>query len=90
MQSPAGGTTLTNATTTFTWNSGTGVTQYALWVGLLPSSYEIAAVNVGTNRTYTASDMPTDGGPIYVRLWSWINGAWQYNEYIYQASLGNN
>ena len=29
------------------------------------------------------NNIPTNGGTIYVRLYSLINGAWQYNDYTY-------
>jgi hypothetical protein len=30
--------------------------------------------------------LPTNGTTLYARLYSWINGAWQYNDYTYTAS----
>jgi hypothetical protein len=83
MTSPAQGGTLTAATTTFTWSAGVGAAQYAMWVGSTPGTYDLyAGVVAGTSQAVT---LPTDGGPIYVRLWTQIDGVWRYNEYFYSA-----
>lgn len=82
MISPANASILPGASTTFTWNAGTGVNQYALWVGRAPGGYEIYAGAEGTHTTKTVT-LPTDGGWVYVTLWSLINGAWQSSEYYY-------
>jgi hypothetical protein len=29
--------------------------------------------------------LPTDGRTLYVRLWSLVSGAWQFNDYTYTA-----
>jgi len=82
---PTDGSTLPSAATTFTWNAGTGVQNYALWVGSEPGSYDLYAGNEGKNLSKTIN-MPTDGRPLYVRLWSMLNGAWeQYFSYSFTA-----
>ena len=30
--------------------------------------------------------VPANGKPLYVRLWSYINSTWQYNDYTYRAA----
>jgi T5SS/PEP-CTERM-associated repeat protein len=87
MTSHASGATLDGASTAFAWNAGTGVSQYALWAGNMPGSYDLYAVALGTNRTQTVTGLPVDGGPVYVRLWSLIDGSWKFNEYFYSAYL---
>jgi len=83
MITPTNGVTLTRGSTTFTWDSGVGVTQYALWVGSTPASYDLyAAVEPAQSRTLS---LPTDGRTLYVRLWSFIAGGWQFNDYVYTA-----
>jgi len=32
------------------------------------------------------SALPTDGSTVYVRLWSRLNGEWQYTAYTYTAN----
>ena len=87
MLAPAtNGSTLPAASTTFTWDSGTGVTQYSLWVGSTPGGYDLfGGVVTGLSKTLT---LPTDGRTLYVRLYSMINGAWQYTTYVYTAFTG--
>lgn len=82
MISPAQDSTLVGTSATFTWNAGISVTQYALWVGRTPGSYEIYAGLEGASTSRTVT-VPADGGPIYVTLWSLMGGAWQSSESIY-------
>ncbi|MCX7670584.1 MAG: hypothetical protein N2439_10995, partial [Anaerolineae bacterium] len=84
--SPAEGSTFTNATVTFTWDAGSGVSCYALWIGSRPNSFDLyARLETGLSRTVT---LPADGRAIYVTLWSWINGAWEKNSYTFTAFTG--
>ncbi len=84
--SPGPGSTLTSASTTFTWSAATGnVTYYVLYVGSTPGSYDLADVSpsplTGTSATV---NLPTNGATIYVRLWTIINGStYSYNDYTY-------
>ena len=75
MTSPSPGGTLTSASTTFTWNAGTGgVTGYYLWVGTSPGTANL--VNIGPLSGTSANvTLPTNGATIYVQLWTVINGA---------------
>jgi hypothetical protein len=83
MTSPAPGGTLTSSSVTFTWTTGTGVTQYDLHVGTTGAgSSNIFGSNV-TGQTKTVTGIPTTGGTLYVRLYSFINGAWQTIDYTY-------
>jgi len=86
MISPAQGSTFTNATVTFTWDAGTGVIHYALWVGSKADGFDLyARMETGLSRTLT---LPVDGRAIYVTLWSWINGKWEKNSYTFTAYTG--
>ncbi|MEX0409173.1 reprolysin-like metallopeptidase [Aquibium sp. LZ166] len=81
---PGPGTTL-GSTATFVWTTGTGVTQYWLYVGSTGvGSYNIYQAGQGTSTSRTVSNLPASG-TVYVRLWSMIAGAWQYNDYTYKA-----
>jgi hypothetical protein len=64
------------------------VSQYALWIGNTPGSYDLYAAGCGTNRTQTVTGLPVDGGPVYVRLWSLISGTWKSNDNFYNACFG--
>ena len=74
MASPTNGSTLTSASTTFTWNAGpAGTTGYGLNVGTSPGGADL--VNIGPlSGTSTTVTLPTNGTTIYVRLWTVLNG----------------
>jgi streptogramin lyase len=82
--SPVPGSTLTSASTTFTWNAGpAGTTGYGLNVGTSLGGADL--VNIGPlSGTSTTVSLPTNGTPIFVRLWTIVNGTtYLYNDYIY-------
>jgi hypothetical protein len=84
MTSPAPGSTLTSASTTFTWSAGSGGTiTYYLWVGTTPDGYDLE--NIGPfSGTSTTVNLPTNGATIYVRLWTVVNGTTELsNNYAY-------
>jgi kumamolisin len=84
MASPANGSTLTSASTTFTWNAGpAGTTGYYLWVGTSLGAADLVNIGPlsGTSATVT---LPTTGATIYVRLWTVVNGTtFLSNDYTY-------
>ena len=86
--SPVAGSTLSGASVTFTWNSGTGtITDRFLMVGTTPGGQEIyGGSQGGTALSRTVSGIPTTGVTIYVRLMSMIGGAWQSRDYTYTAA----
>ncbi|MGH9644082.1 MAG: hypothetical protein ACRD3Q_16870, partial [Terriglobales bacterium] len=83
MSTPTNGSTLSGSSVMFTWNPGGGVSSYWLWVGTAPGAYNLCDCNEAKNTSATVNSIPTSGVPIYVRLFSYINGAWQYNDYSY-------
>jgi serine protease len=83
--SPAPNSTLAGSTVTFTWLAGTGVTAYWLDVGTVLGQGNIFGANVGGALSQTVNNIPTNGGPIYVQLWSQIGGVWYLNRYSYTA-----
>ena len=82
--SPAPGSTLTSASTTFTWGAATGASSYYLWVGTTLGGYNLANMGPFTGTSATAN-LPTNGTTIYVRLWTFINGGTTQlsNDYTY-------
>jgi hypothetical protein len=75
LTAPAIGSTLTTGTMNFTWTNGTNATQYWLDVGNSLGSGDIAARNITT--TATTVTVPRDGRTLFIRLWTFVNGAWQ-------------
>jgi uncharacterized repeat protein (TIGR01451 family) len=86
MTSPVNGSTLASATVTFQWTAGMA-TQYGLWIGSAGvGSANLAAPPGGTNTSYTATGLPTDGRTIYARLWSLNAGVWSFQDDTYTAA----
>jgi serine protease len=83
---PAPGSTLAASTVAVEWTGGTGVTQYWLSVGTTAGGADLLNLNSGTNLSATVTGLPTSGTRLYVRLWSLIGGAWQYNDDVYTAT----
>jgi Peptidase family M23 len=86
MTVPVPGSTLSGASVTFDWNSGSGVSQYFLYVGTTAGNSDVYGQSQGTNLSTTVNGLPTNGRTLYVRLWSLIASAWQFNDYIYTAA----
>ena len=87
MVSPAPGSTLAGSSQTFTWTTGTDVSSYLLWVGTKLGGNDIYnSSSPTTARSLTVTRIPTQGKTVYVRLWSYINGARQYNDYTYKEA----
>jgi hypothetical protein len=84
--SPAPGAVLPATTATFQWNAGQAVTRYFLFVGRWQGGNTLFSQDMGTSLSATVSGLPSDGSAIYVRLWSYIQGAWQFNDYVFTAT----
>jgi hypothetical protein len=83
---PGLGTVLPSTNVTFQWTTGGGVTEYQLNLGTTGPGASDLATYKGTNTTTTLSNMPANGVTVYARLLSYINGTWQFNDYVYTES----
>ncbi len=83
---PASGTVLGTSNVTFTWDAGKGVAAYHLTLGTAPGIQDVYNSGTTNNLTTTAPSIPATGQPVYGRLFSKINGAWQYNDYRFMAT----
>jgi hypothetical protein len=83
MTSPTAGSTLTGSTVTFSWTAGSHVEQYDLHVGTTGLGSNNIFAGAITTQSQSVTGIPTTGGTLYVRLYSLIAGAWQYNDYTY-------
>jgi hypothetical protein len=89
MTSPTNGSTIA-ATTTFTWNTGTGNTEYWLQVGTTGvGSNNLYSSSQLTGTSRTLSNLPS--GTIYVRLSSrcGATNAWSAIDYTYAGPAAN-
>jgi serine protease len=83
---PTQGSQLPGSSATFIWTPGSGPTAYDLWLG---------STGIGTSDLYNSgsttlttanvTSLPTNGATVYARLWSRINGIWQFTDYTYTA-----
>lgn len=86
MVSPAPGSSLGGSAVTFQWTSVTAATAYWLDVGTVQGQGDISAGQLASSVTSkTVSGIPLNGGPIYVRLWTQINGVRKSQDYGYTA-----
>jgi hypothetical protein len=86
LTSPTNGSTLPGTSVKFTWNAGTGVSEYWVYVGTTKGGATLYNKQMGTSLSATVSGLPRDGRTIYLRLWSRIDGAWQYKDYSFRAA----
>lgn len=83
---PVPGSTLSSSRVTFSWTPGSGVLEVSLWVGTRGAgAYDVYANSLGTASSVTLLGVPTNGGTIYVRLWSRFDDGWQYDDYTCTA-----
>ena len=84
LASPQPGSTLSGATATFTWTSGTGVTAYWLYLGTTGARSEnVYSSGLLSSTSEVVSGIPADGVTIYVTLYSEIDGNWQPADYVF-------
>ncbi|MEP6534433.1 MAG: hypothetical protein ABJF23_03895, partial [Bryobacteraceae bacterium] len=89
MISPTPSATLTGSAIAFTWNQTTA-SDYWLEVGTSLGQTNLFTSDLGLATSKTLSALPLNGSTIYVRLWSYFSGGWQFNDYTYNAALTEN
>ena len=80
---PGLGTVLDSSNVQFQWTAGTGVTLYQLNLSAIAPGGSELFLFKGLGLSTTAPSLPSNGATVYARLWSKIDGAWQYNDYVY-------
>jgi len=80
---PGLSTVLGTSNVAFKWTAGAGVADYQLNLSAISPGDTDLFVYKGTATTATALALPANGVEVYARLYSKINGAWQYNDYVY-------
>jgi hypothetical protein len=80
---PSDGSTLTAVSQNFSW-TGTGVTEYWLYVGTSEGGQDILnSGSLGTSTSTIVNGLPTDGSTVYVRLWHFEGGNWLNTDFTY-------
>src|SRR5213079_1748549 len=89
LTNPGPGSILSGATATLSWSTGAGATQYWLTIGTTGvGSNDVYGGSQGTSLSGTVGRLPTNGSPVYVRLWTLVGGTtWQFNDYTYTAAM---
>jgi hypothetical protein len=88
ISSPGDGSRLDSPAVDFRWTPAPYATQYMLAVG---ASAEVVAgppyadlyFYRGTEPQVRVPNIPQDGSPVYVRLWTSVEGLWLYHDYTY-------
>ncbi len=87
IQSPSPNSTLTGNAVDFSWNRPAGSTNFDLLVGTQgPGSNNIRSSSPFNATSLRVNNLPVDGSRVYVRLWTFNSGAWQFNDYTYTAT----
>jgi hypothetical protein len=79
-------TVLGSSNVAFQWNTGTGVSLYQLNLSAVAPGASDLYIYKGAAISTNVSALPANGAKVYARLYSQINGAWQYNDYLYTES----
>ncbi len=91
LTSPAPLSTLPGASTTFAWTTGgIGAQEYWLYVGSTPGGYDYFTHSTGSALSQIVNGLPTDGRPVFVRLWWRLGPTWSlsdsgYADYTFTA-----
>jgi hypothetical protein len=84
--SPVLGSTLNGTIVTFTWRPDPAATAYWLDVGTDTFFRDMLfSQGAGLSTSLTVSGIPVNGKPIYVKLWTQVDGAWLSKQYGYTA-----
>ena len=86
LSTPTPGTRLLSTSVKFSWTPSNINTHYEFYVGTSVGSSNLYGSGNVTATTETVSDLPSNGETLYMRLYTLINGAWQYTDYTYVAS----
>ena len=70
LTTPTPGSTLTGTSVTFSWTPGNVAKNFELWLGTTNGSSNLYNSGSVTATTETVSGLPSNGQPVYVRLYS--------------------
>ena len=83
LTTPMPGTQLSGSTVDFSWTAGTGASSYRLIIGdICIGSTDLYDSGFITSTSAHVS-LPPNGAPIYVTLYSKVNGIWLHTNYTY-------
>jgi hypothetical protein len=82
---PNTSTPLSGSSVTFSWTPGNTATLFMLYLGTSVGSSSLYNSGKVTATSETVNNLPTNGETIYARLYSLIDGVWEYTNYTYVA-----
>ncbi len=90
MTSPAPGTILSGSSVNFSWSAnGTSVSQWWIHVGTSKGALDIFdSGSLGGALSTTVSNLPTNGGAVWIRLWYLDPTSWKSIDAQYTAATG--
>jgi Divergent InlB B-repeat domain len=84
--SPTPSSNLTSSSVAFTWSAGSGATAYWIDAGSMAGGHDYySSGNLGNVTSTNVSGLPTNGGTVYITLYSLVSGNWLTNAYTYTA-----
>ena len=84
---PVPGSTLSGPVATFTWVPATNGSLYSIWLGTTGvGSHDLFASSEATSNSIQFKFLPTNGAPVYVRLFTDFDGTWLHYDYVYTAA----
>ena len=85
--SPGPNSILSGSNVTFTWTpNNTPVLEWWLHVGTTQGAFNLRDTgSLGTSLTTTVNNLPTNGNPVWVRLWYRLTGGWSFTDAQYTA-----
>ncbi len=86
MLTPLNYATLEGASVEFTWEAADGASEYWLGIGTTAGKCNLYSASQGTDTSVTVDRLPTDGKPLYVKLYTRIDGQWYARPYVYTAA----
>ena len=90
--SPLPGGTFAGSIVSFTWAPAGAGASYSLWLGTTGAgSHNLRVSEKTTTNSIEVDDLPTDGGTIYLRLWTEsAPGKFTYIDYTFKAAKDAN
>ena len=87
---PTPDSTLTSTSVLFEWTAAVGATEYWLRIGSTSGAKDIFDGNVGPVLSRRVSNLPSDGGPVHVRLYAKMGTNWPFRDFTFNACQGCN
>ena len=88
MIDPPDGATLLGSSTAFTWDpQSVSVNEWWLYLGSAPGNKDFHdSGSLGLAQQTTVQGIPTDGLPVYTRLWFKVIDTWEFLDLMYSAA----